>query len=81
MISEDNYFTVLGLGRGFCAWDPPMDDIFFGQDACLNILVQFFLGDPGNNPVACSDSLAHFKDEGLKEEILPVPDHTIKPDH
>ena len=69
MISEDNYFTILGLRSSFSAWDPPMDDILFGQNAWLNILVQVFLGDLGNDPVACSDSHAHFEDEGLKEEI------------
>ena len=36
----------------------------------MNILVQFFLGDPGNNPVAGSDSLAHFEDKGLKERNI-----------
>ena len=31
MISKGNYFTFLGLRRGFCAWDPPMDDIFLAK--------------------------------------------------
>ena len=70
MISENDNFTILGLRRSFSAWDPPMNDIFFGQDTRLNIFVQVFLGDTGNDLVACSESLAHFEDEGLKERNI-----------
>ena len=70
MISTDNYFAILGLRRSFSAWDPPVDDIPFGQDACLNIFVQVFLGDPGYYLVAGSDSFAHLEVKLPKERNI-----------